>query len=147
MQTRRNFCKCCLGVVLVGMGSPLAFGSENRAEGMKENDLLAYCGINCSKCDAYIATQKNDDTLRAETAKKWSEEYKIEMKPEGVNCDGCTSNSGRIVNYCAICEIRKCAWEKKLKTCASCPEYSCEKLDKFLSQNDEARKILENLRK
>lgn len=147
MQTRRNFCKCCLGAVLVSTLTPLAFGSENRDDGKKENNMLAYCGIDCSKCDAYIATQKNDDTLRAETAKKWSEAFKIEMKPESINCDGCPSNSKRLISHCAVCEIRKCAREKKVKTCASCPEYSCEKLDKFLSQNSEARKTLESLRK
>ena len=147
MQTRRNFCKCCLGAVLVGMRSPLVFGSESRGEGMKGNDMLAYCGIDCGKCGAYIATQKDDDNLRAETAKKWSEEFKIEVKPQNINCDGCPSNSKRIFSYCSMCDIRKCARDKKLKTCASCPEYSCDKLDKLLIQNAEARKALEGLRK
>jgi hypothetical protein len=43
--------------------------------------------------------------------------------------------------------IAKCAREKKLATCAACPEYSCGKLDAFLAQVPEARKTLEALRK
>ena len=37
------------------------------------NDLVAFCGLNCAKCDAYIATKNNDDALREKTAKMWSE--------------------------------------------------------------------------
>ena len=32
--------------------------------------LIAYCGIDCSKCDAYIATITNDSELKAKTAKE-----------------------------------------------------------------------------
>ena len=37
------------------------------------NDMIAYCGLNCEKCDAFIATQNNDNALREKTAKLWSE--------------------------------------------------------------------------
>lgn len=33
----------------------------------------SYCGLDCTKCDAYIATITSDNKLREETAKKWSE--------------------------------------------------------------------------
>ncbi len=26
--------------------------------------MIAYCGLNCSKCDAYLATEKNDERKR-----------------------------------------------------------------------------------
>lgn len=29
------------------------------------NKMIAFCGLDCTKCDAYIATQTNDDALRA----------------------------------------------------------------------------------
>lgn len=46
---------------------------------MKENKILAYCGIDCGACPAYVATQNNDDVLRphaqsqgiAGRAQKW----------------------------------------------------------------------------
>lgn len=27
-------------------------------------DMIGYCGLNCEKCDAYLATIHNDQTLR-----------------------------------------------------------------------------------
>jgi len=152
MPTRKQFCQTCLAMALAGMGAPLLSGRKGdevkkEGEGQADKKIIAYCGITCSDCPAYIATQKNDDALRAETAKKWSEMFKADIKPADINCDGCPSDSSRVFNYCAICEIRKCAREKKVSTCAACPEYACEKLEKFLAQAPEARKTLEELRK
>ena len=148
MLTRKEFCKCCLGMVLVGIGAPQMFGfEEDKEKNSKGKRMIAYCGLACSDCKAYIATQKNDDALRAETAKEWSERFKIQVKPTDINCDGCPTDSGRLVAYCAMCNIRKCAREKKLTSCAECPEYSCAKLDKFLANSPQARKTLESMRK
>jgi hypothetical protein len=152
MPTRKQFCQCCLAMVLAGIGAPILFakkGDEVTQEKGEEKKMkiIAYCGIQCSECPAYIATQKNDDALRAETARKWSEMFKSDIKAADIYCDGCPSDSGRLFNYCSTCEIRKCARAKKLATCASCPEYSCKKLDEFLSLVPEARKVLEELRK
>ena len=33
---------------------------------------IAYCGLDCEKCEAYIATQNDDDDLRAKVAKEWN---------------------------------------------------------------------------
>jgi hypothetical protein len=152
MPTRKEFFRSCFAILLAGVGSLSVFGKKG-AEVKKETDkekekkMIAKCGIVCSECPAYVATQKNDDTLRAETARKWSEMFKFDIKAADINCDGCSSDTGRLFNYCNVCEIRKCANEKKLATCAACPEYSCQKLDAFLAQVPEARKMLEELRK
>jgi hypothetical protein len=152
MPTRKQFCQSCLAMALAGMGAPLLFGRKGdevkkQQEGKKEKKLTAVCGLNCSECPAYIATQKNDDALRAETARKWSEAFKSDIKAADIDCDGCPTDSKRLFSYCSICEIRKCAREKKLATCAPCPQYSCQKLDTFLAQVPEARATLEKLRK
>jgi hypothetical protein len=152
MPTRKEFCQCCLAALLVGAGAPLLSARKKdevkkpEAE-KKEERIIAYCGIVCSECPAYIATQKNDDALRAETAKKWSEMFKSDIKAADINCDGCPAESPRLFNYCAMCEIRKCAREKENSTCADCPKYSCKKLDDFLAHVPEARKVLEELRR
>ena len=36
-------------------------------------DMIGYCGLDCEKCDAYIATVNDDQTLREKTAKLWAE--------------------------------------------------------------------------
>ena len=152
MPTRKQFFQSCLAMVVAGLGAPLLFGKKGdevkkEAGKEKEKKIIAKCGIVCSACPAYIATQKNDDALRAETAKKWSEMFKSDIKAADINCDGCPTESQRLFGYCTTCDIRKCARDKKLATCASCPDYACEKLDKFLAQAPEARKVLEELRK
>ena len=155
-QTRKEFCRTCLKMMLAGLGAPLLVRSARgarssaRQEGQAkkpQEKMIAYCGIGCSECPAYIATQKNDDAMRSETAKKWSEQFKANIKPADVNCDGCPSDSTRIFNYCRICEIRKCAREKKVPNCAYCSEYPCQKLSAFLAQVPEAKATLEEIRK
>lgn len=100
---------------------------------MKNNKHIARCGLDCSKCDAYIATKNNDYELKVKTAKAWNERYKNEnrdrneIKPEDINCKGCLS-AGPIYMYCRRCEIRNCALNKNLKNCQDCENYRCEKL-------------------
>ncbi len=37
------------------------------------NKMIAICGLDCEKCDAYIATKNNDQALREKSARLWSE--------------------------------------------------------------------------
>ena len=37
------------------------------------HNMIAYCGLDCEKCDAYLATIHNDQALREKTAKLWAE--------------------------------------------------------------------------
>jgi hypothetical protein len=109
--------------------------------------MIAYCGIDCGKCPAYIAKKENNDDLRKKTAEEWSKMFGTEFKPEQVNCDGCAAPGQHII-YCEqLCDIRKCAVEKKVMNCAACADYGCEKLEAFLKNVPEARKTLEEIRK
>ena len=36
---------------------------------MSMNKMIAYCGLDCEKCDAYLATINDDHELRRKTAK------------------------------------------------------------------------------
>jgi len=36
------------------------------------DEMLAYCGLVCTDCNAYIAKQNDDDELRRKTAEEWS---------------------------------------------------------------------------
>jgi hypothetical protein len=118
--------------------------------------IIACCGLECTACAAYIATQENDETLRKETAEQWGRLLGVEVDPKSIACDGCL-NSGRHLDYCGICGIRKCCMKKNIENCALCEQYMCETLEKelmFLSEvlemgpvNElEAKKNLEALR-
>ena len=108
--------------------------------------IIAYCGIECSKCPAYLATQNNDENALAKTAAEWSKKFGQEIKPEDIICDGCIGETGRKASYCSICEIRVCNIKRGLDNCASCKDYVCEKLKKHFEMAPQAKKNLEEIR-
>ena len=108
--------------------------------------MIAVCGITCSDCGAFIATQENNDAKRKEVAEAWAKAYGHEFKPEDINCDGCLTVDGRHINHWNVCEIRKCGTEKNVKNCAYCADYKCERITGFLEQVPGAKKTLEEIR-
>ena len=88
---------------------------------------IAYCGIECADCRAFIATQKNDKKLKEKVVKAWSTE-KEPLKPDDINCDGCSGTGKRLFKFCEVCRVRLCGQEKGVKNCAHCREFPCEKL-------------------
>ena len=108
--------------------------------------MIAYCGINCADCIGYKATQSGSKEKIVEAAKTWSAMFKADIKPEHVICDGCKAN-GRMSFHCStLCEIRKCAIEKKHETCAKCDQYPCKNLSGIIDSCPDARKTLEDIR-
>lgn len=110
-----------------------------------KSKIIAYCGLDCGKCDAYIATQHNDIELKEKLAKKASEQFGREVTIDELDCDGC-SNTGAHIDYWAKCEIRKCAVTKMVDNCALCDDYACDKLNKFMEMVSEAKENLEKIR-
>ncbi|MBR6427030.1 MAG: DUF3795 domain-containing protein [Clostridia bacterium] len=106
---------------------------------MKNNYYIAYCGLDCEKCEARIATLKNDGALKAKVAEEWSELNGVEITPDMINCDGCRMD-GRKTPYCeSMCPVRKCATEKGCAVCGLCPEFEkCEKVAAITANNPEA---------
>jgi len=110
--------------------------------------MIAYCGLICAECPAYIGTQTNDRELLEKTARRWSEMSGARITPDDILCDGCKSESGRRCAYCSHCEIRVCCIEIGLENCAHCSDsYECEKLNKFFKFAPDAKESLEELRK
>ncbi|MBN2394629.1 MAG: DUF3795 domain-containing protein [Anaerolineae bacterium] len=110
--------------------------------------IIAYCGLNCAGCPAYVATQSGDPAALERVAAEWRVAFNApEMTAESIICDGCLASiDGRLADYCSICEIRACAIERGVVNCAFCDDYGCAKLEGFLAQAPEARKTLEQLR-
>jgi hypothetical protein len=110
------------------------------------SEMIAYCGLHCSECKAFKATQANDIEWKKQIAKHWTEELKMEISPEDVNCRGCKSDT--LSGWCRkICKIRPCAAERKVETCGHCNDYVCVKLKEFLPNEPEATKNLEEIHK
>lgn len=84
---------------------------------------IACCGLDCEKCDARIATVKNDDALREQTAQKWSVMNNTpEITAETINCMGCRMDGAKFAFCSDYCEIRKCVNAKGFNTCGDCKE-------------------------
>jgi len=109
--------------------------------------MIAFCGLNCAECPAFVATQKDDDEERKKVAELWSKEFNCEIKPGDINCDGCLVESDQLFSHCKVCEIRKYGLEKEVKNCAYCGDYACEKLTKFFDMASEAKTTLSEIRK
>lgn len=108
--------------------------------------IIAYCGIICNECPAFIATQKDDDKEREKVAEMWSkDEYKV--FPEDINCDGCLQDSMRLFSWCSECPVRKCAQEREFENCAYCDDYVCDNLKKIFDMVSKAKQTLEEIRK
>ncbi len=86
------------------------------------NKMIAYCGLDCEKCDAYLATINDDQKLREKTAKLWSELNNVPILPENINCQGCRIKGIKTVFCDSMCAIRQCALKKGVNTCSDCSE-------------------------
>ncbi|MDD2647608.1 MAG: DUF3795 domain-containing protein [Eubacteriales bacterium] len=84
--------------------------------------MIGCCGLDCEKCDAYLATINNDNALREKTAKLWSELNAVTITPEMINCEGCRMDGAKTYFCGNMCEIRKCAYGKGFETCGDCRE-------------------------
>lgn len=108
--------------------------------------MVAYCGLVCTECDSYLATQANDLEALERVAKKAREEWgQADATAEGVRCDGCLG-AGRKIGYCATCEIRACGSARGAANCGACPEYpACEKIKGFFAMAPGAKKVLDEI--
>ena len=109
------------------------------------NDLIAYCGLDCGKCQAREATLNDDEKLRGQVAALWSELNGVQITPEMINCMGCRAE-GPKTPYCEkMCPIRICASERRFETCGECSELDkCEKVAAITRSSAQA---LSNLHK
>ncbi len=110
--------------------------------------MIAYCGLVCSACDGYLATQANDTEWLERLAAHARSAYNApETTINDVMCDGCKAESTRLCAYCAQCGIRACASARSVETCADCDEYeTCAQLNEFVQMVPDARATLDSLR-
>jgi hypothetical protein len=110
------------------------------------DQIIAYCGLVCSDCDAYIATQANDQAALERVAAKWRQEYNAPgITVESVLCDGCLSGP-RKCGHCAECDVRACGIERGVVNCAHCPDYACDRLQRYFGFAPQMRTVLDEVR-
>jgi len=109
--------------------------------------MIAWCGIVCSDCEAFIATQANDQAALLRVRDHWRQEYNApDMTVEDVTCDGCLVE-GLKCGHCAECDIRACGLSRGVANCAHCSDYAvCAKLERFFGFVPAAKVVLDQVR-
>ncbi|MBI4797208.1 MAG: DUF3795 domain-containing protein [Desulfarculus sp.] len=108
---------------------------------------IAFCGLDCALCPAFLATSRKDQGLRRKTAQEWSQIYDSTIEASQINCLGCQQCQGPRFFICQHCTIRSCGLGRGLPTCADCPDYPCPQLKRLLDLAPTARDNLEALRR
>ena len=113
------------------------------AEVRAVDGMIAYCGLDCRECDAYLATVNNDWALREKTAKLWAKLNDAPILPEHINCQGCRAGGVKTVFCEGICAVRRCALGKGVATCGECPDWrGCPTVGAVLENSPSARENL-----
>ncbi len=111
--------------------------------------MIAICGLVCTACEGYLATQANDQAWKERLAEKARTEYGAkDATADNVTCDGCIAVGKRLSGYCLTCEIRACGLGRGVENCAECAEFeTCEKITGFMQMVPEAKAQLTALRR
>jgi hypothetical protein len=114
------------------------------------NIMIAYCGLDCQSCPIHLATHEPSESksreMRISIVRICSEQYGMNLLPDEVtDCDGCKSNTERLFSGCLRCDIRSCAMDRKLESCANCDEYVCDKLQNHFKADPSAKIRLQTL--
>ena len=109
--------------------------------------MIAYCGIVCTGCPSMVATLANDREGLEKVAEMAREQWgQADATWETVQCTGC-KESGVHIAYCSECEVRVCASQKGVETCAHCDQFEgCAILEKFFELIPDCRQSLAEIR-
>ena len=109
-------------------------------------DMVSCCGIMCAECPMYIATEKDDETMKKDLALEYSFGG-VKFYPKDICCHGCLTVSADHNKFGKNCEIRKCCKVHGIRLCAECKEFPCEKTEEFVPKGSEQRNRLEEMHK
>ena len=107
--------------------------------------MIAKCGLICTECDAYLATQANDIEALTRMAEEANQQYGMSMTWEDSRCFGCQTELKKIP-YCDSCTVRLCANQHQVETCAHCPDFGCETISRFMEDVPQAAATLTDIR-
>ncbi len=109
--------------------------------------MIAYCGLDCSTCIGYLATQSGDENEMKKVAEIWSAQHNATVLPEHVICDGCKAGKRKSFHCSNSCTINKCCMKKGHESCIECSDFACDSENFILDNVPEAKGNLESLRK
>lgn len=91
---------------------------------------IGFCGYDCSQC---AARSENNDT-RQKLVEAWHKVFGHEnYTAENVFCVGCRKEGHHADSSC---EVRPCALEKQVDSCAECAEFPCRKISTLVCDSN-----------
>ena len=110
-------------------------------------EMIAYCGIVCDGCPSMVATLANDPEELEKVAKMARDQW---GQPDAtwltVQCTGC-KGEGVLLTYCHACEVRVCASQKGVETCAHCELFKeCATVEALFELFPDCRQVLDEIR-
>lgn len=108
--------------------------------------MIAVCGLVCTDCPAYQATQAKDDAWLERVVAEWRQQYNApNMVAEDARCNGCLALGQKQCSHCSECDVRLCALERGVENCGVCPDYGCEKIAGLLVYMPDAKVRLDTI--
>ena len=94
---------------------------------MRDENLMAPCGLYCGTCGVYIATRDNNEKFRLVMGNLYG------TQPEDTQCRGCMQPDPPEMLYawCKSCKIRDCIRAKEYYSCHQCKDWPCDMIENF----------------
>ena len=146
--TRRAFVKGITGAVVAGGFVDLEVKNVCAMQDPRNGEkLVATCGLYCGACPIYLDTQSKSDQKTKEFMQYLGSKQSA-IKREDFQCEGCLGK-GKLISFCAKCDIRSCAESKKIAHCSECSEFPCTRISNFNNNHGKLlhhSEVLANLR-
>ncbi|HUU53878.1 MAG TPA: DUF3795 domain-containing protein [Armatimonadota bacterium] len=95
---------------------------------MKNEAMMAPCGLGCSECAIHLAA--NDPAEADRLAEAWRDQGHQRADASWFRCQGCRGD--RSVRWCEDCRIAECCVdERSLNLCSECDEFPCAQLQEW----------------
>jgi hypothetical protein len=104
---------------------------------------LSICGLNCVKCDIYLASH-GDEVLQQELL-SWFKEN-VDPNIANISCEKCRGPTNKC--WSDDCKMRSCSMKRKITHCFECPDFVCDLVEEFVSDEmDHHKRTVENMKK
>lgn len=92
----------------------------------REGARICCCGHDCSRCVTYLATVRQDESLRRRAQRFYEENFGRHIPAEEIRCLGIRSDC--VLSLCRECPWWKCCEQRGITRCEECEEYPCAPL-------------------
>lgn len=110
---------------------------------MAEGWMIGACGLNCARCDIYLASH-GDEGKRLGIQTWFTKMRGRDIALQSIRCEGCGSAPEEC--WCKDCAMQRCASDRGHRHCFECEGFPCEHLREFAADGSEHhRRTVENL--